>query len=103
MVKIWNVSDREKDGKKDVSLVISRDLGVGKVFSTTFSPDDPLTIVAAGSKAKIQVWDIGANAGARKAFTAKLAEAGKELRERASGGVIGVVSDDEEEESGDES
>lgn len=28
MVKIWNISDREKDGKKDVSLVISRDLGV---------------------------------------------------------------------------
>lgn len=102
MVKVWNVTDRAKDGKKEVSLVTSRDLGVGKVFSTTFSPDDPLTVAAAGSKAKLQVWDVGANFGARKAFAAKLAEAGRELKEKASGGVIGVVDDDEEDVSGEE-
>lgn len=28
MVKIWNVNDQLKDGKKDVSLVISRDLEI---------------------------------------------------------------------------
>ena len=74
----------------------------GKVFSTVFSPDDPLTLAAAGSKAKVQVWDVAASQGARKAFDKKLAEAGRELKqmERASGGVIGVVSDGEE--SGDE-
>ena len=68
----------------------------GKVFSTAFSPDVPLTLAAAGSKARLQVWDIGANFGARKAFGAKLAEAGRILKEKTSGGVIGVVDDDED-------
>ncbi|KAJ7476146.1 WD40-repeat-containing domain protein, partial [Mycena latifolia] len=97
LVKVWNVSD-EPAG---VSLVTSRDLGVGKVFSTVFSPDDALTLAAAGSKAKLQIWDVGANFGARKAFGAKLREAGRALREKeegaeSKGGVVGVVSDDEE-------
>ena len=51
----------------------------GKVFSTSWSPDDALTLAAAGSKAKLQVWDIGANAGARKVLGPKLAELGREL------------------------
>jgi periodic tryptophan protein 1 len=71
----------------------------GKVFSTVFSPDDPLTLAAGGSKAKVQIWDVGTNQGARKAFGKKLAQAGRTLKEKATGGVIGVVSDDE---SGDE-
>lgn len=73
----------------------------GKVFSTSWSPDDALTLAAAGSKAKLQVWDIGANAGARKVLGPKLAEAGRVLKEKQSGGVIGVASD-EEDSSGDE-
>ena len=132
VVKIWNVADDQDTGKRQVSLVTSRDLGVvrlfpslvtllaaifacllyavadysirgmqGKVFSTAWSPDDPLTLAAAGSKAKLQVWDIGANAGARKVLGPKLAEAGRVLKERQSGGVIGVASD-EEDSSGDE-
>jgi periodic tryptophan protein 1 len=47
------------------------------------------------------VWDVGANAGARKALSSKLAEAGRAVKERTSGGVIGVASDDEDS-SGDE-
>ncbi|KAG6828536.1 hypothetical protein H0H92_007614 [Tricholoma furcatifolium] len=98
LVKVWNVTD--DGGKRNVSLVTSRDLGVGKVFSTVFSPDDPLTLAAAGSKAKVQVWDVGANMGARKAFGDKLREAGKVLREKEanSGGVIGLASDEEDSE-----
>ncbi|KAF5337901.1 hypothetical protein D9758_013097 [Tetrapyrgos nigripes] len=102
LVKIWNVD--ETDGKQNVSLVSSRDLGVGKVFSTVWSPDDPLTVAAGGSKAKLQIWDVGSNFGARKAFAAKLKEAGRQLREReeGSGGVVGLASDDEsDEEEGD--
>lgn len=72
----------------------------GKVFSVVFSPDDPLTIAAAGSKAKVQIWDVSANQGARKAFGKKLAQAGRTLREKQGGGVVGVASDDEE--SGEE-
>ncbi|KAF9560505.1 WD40 repeat-like protein [Agrocybe pediades] len=101
LVKVWNVVD-EENGKRGVSLVTSRDLGVGKVFSTVFSPDDPLTLAAAGSKAKLQIWDVGSNMGARKAFSGKLREAGKILKEKEEnkGGVIGVASDDEESDDG---
>lgn len=102
LVKIWNITDEEQAGKRNVSLVASRDLGVGKVFSTVFSPDDPLTLAAAGSKAKLQIWDVGANIGARKVFGAKLHEAGRVLREkeaREDGGIVGV-SDDESEDDG---
>ena len=75
------------------------------MFSTVWSPDDPLTLAAAGSKAKLQIWDVSSNFGARKAFGAKLREAGKILKEKAEGhgGVIGVASDDEEsQDEGDE-
>ncbi|KIY69076.1 WD40 repeat-like protein [Cylindrobasidium torrendii FP15055 ss-10] len=98
LVKVWNVAD--EGDKRNVSLVTSRDLGVGKVFSVAFSPDDPLTVAAGGSKAKVQIWDVGANAGARKAFGSKLRAAGKVLREREneSGGVVGVASDAESDD-----
>ncbi|KAJ7675684.1 WD40-repeat-containing domain protein [Mycena polygramma] len=106
LVKVWNVLD-DDGGKRSVSLVTSRDLGVGKVFSTVFSPDDPLTLAAAGSKAKLQIWDVAANFGARKAFGAKLREAGRVLREKEEGqenkgGVVGVVSDNEESDGGED-
>ncbi|GJE85578.1 WD40 repeat-like protein [Phanerochaete sordida] len=101
VVKIWNITEDADLNKRQVSLVTSRDLGVGKVFSVAWSPDDPLTLAAAGSKAKLQVWDVAANAGVRKAFGSKLKEAGRTLREKTTGGVIGVQSDDEDS-SGDE-
>ncbi|EJD47248.1 transducin family protein/WD-40 repeat family protein [Auricularia subglabra TFB-10046 SS5] len=101
-VKVWNITSA--DGKQHVSPVIARDLGVGKVFSATWSPDDPLVLAAAGSKARLQVWDVGANGGARSVFAPKLAAAGREVRERerASGGVVGVQSDGEGDESADD-
>ena len=101
MVKIWNINEDADLNKRQVSLVTSRDLGVGKVFSVSWSPDDPLTLAAAGSKAKLQVWEVGANAGARKALGSKVAAAGRTVRERQTGGVIGVASDNEDS-SGDE-
>lgn len=69
----------------------------GKVFSAVFSPDDPLTIAAAGSKAKLQVWDVAANPSARKAFGSKVHALGAALKEKeGKDGVIGVHSDDEQ-------
>ncbi|KAG6851135.1 hypothetical protein H0H93_001015 [Arthromyces matolae] len=57
-----------------------------------------LTSMKRGSKAKMQLWDIGANMGARKAFSAKLREAGRVLREKESNseGVLGLADDDED-------
>ena len=72
------------------------------MFSAVFSPDDPLTIAAAGSKARLQIWDVGTNAGARKAFASKFSEAGKVLKEKSGAGLVGLVSDDEESESENE-
>ncbi|KAG9126883.1 hypothetical protein FRC07_001541 [Ceratobasidium sp. 392] len=96
LVKIWNVDT--EGGKVKASMVISRNLEVGKVFSVAFSPDDPLTLAAAGSKAKLQVWDIGTNSGARKSFGARLPQRrGGWERTRESGGVIGLHDDDEDE------
>jgi len=119
VVKVWNI-DQTEGGKPSVSMVASRDMEVvslflsttvlgssilmilqGKVFSAVFSPDDPLTIAAAGSKAKLQIWDVGANMGARKAFASKFAEAGKNLKEKEGSGLIGVVSDDEGDSAGE--
>lgn len=80
----------------DISLMLLQ----GKVFTLGFSPDAPLTLAAAGSLAKVQIWDVGANGGARKVFGNKLRAAGKILRERQEGersGVIGVADDDEGE------
>ncbi|KAG7530649.1 hypothetical protein FFLO_04875 [Filobasidium floriforme] len=96
-VKIWNVNE-EDGGKRDVSLAVSRDLGVGKVFTVGFSPDSPLTLAAAGSAAKVNIWEIGGNNSARSVFGPKLRAAGRELRDKpvANGGIIGVEDDDED-------
>ncbi|KAL6301335.1 WD40 repeat-like protein [Sparassis latifolia] len=102
IVKIWNVHEDADLGKRQVSLVTSRDLGVGKVFSAVWSPDDPLTVAAAGSHGKLQVWDVGANAGTRKVLGSKLAEAGRILKEKTGGGVVGVASDDEDSSGGED-
>lgn len=67
-----------------------------------WSPDDTLTLAAAGSKAKLQIWDVGANFGARKVFGTRLAEAGRALREKKTGGVISVADDDEDDEDSDD-
>jgi periodic tryptophan protein 1 len=77
----------------------------GKIFSTTWSPDDPLTLAAAGSHGKLQIWDVGANTSVRKTLGSKLTEGGKALKERTSsgGGIIGVVNDDEgSDDAGDD-
>ena len=123
IVKVWNVNTGEDGGQKGVSLVTSRDLGIvcclpriglltihvlttghlqGKVFTAMFSPDDPLTIAAAGSKAKMQIWDVSANFGARKAFGPKLSAAGRALKEKEGGGIVSVQSDNEGSEAGDD-
>lgn len=102
LVKVWNVNELEGGEKRDVSLVTSRDLGVGKVFSASWSPDDALTVAAAGSKGKLQIWDIAANSGVRKSFAQKLREANRTVKEKQGDGLVGVASDDEEDEEDEE-
>ena len=98
-VKLWNIQD------SGPSMVVSRDLGVGKVFSTTFAPDQEVgfRLAVAGSKGAVQIWDTSTNAAVRAAF------ANKEPAMRGDGNdkVVGLAepetdSDTEEGESDDE-
>jgi len=94
-VKLWNVGG-ESSGP---SMVVSRDLGVGKVFSTSFAPDDPVAfrLAVAGSKGAVQVWDTSTNKAVREAFATRVkmpVPADGEVKER----LIAIERDEEEEE-----
>ncbi|KAG9003066.1 hypothetical protein FRB90_011254 [Tulasnella sp. 427] len=95
-VKLWNVT--EDQGAARVKMLTSRNLEVGKVFSVTWSPDEPLTLAAAGSEGKLQIWDVAAKSGVKEALGDKLPH--REWRQRNSD-VIGVA-DDAEDDSDDE-
>jgi len=99
-VKLWNV---QTNGP---SMVVSRDLGVGRVFSTTFAPDKEVgfRLAVAGSKGSLQIWDTSTNAAVRNAFATRVAPTEGEVRERLVGLKVDSSdsdSDDEEDEGGE--
>lgn len=93
-VKLWNVQP------SGPSMVVSRNLGVGKVFTTKFAPDAEVAfrLAVAGSKGAMQIWDTSTNAAVRNAFANRVAPAQGEVKER----LVGVEEDssDEEDEGG---
>jgi periodic tryptophan protein 1 len=93
-VKLWNV------GPKGPSMVVSRDLDVGKVFSTTFAPDYEVAfrLAVAGSKNTIQIWDTSTNAAIRNTFADKVAPVSGEVKERLVGVADESDTSDEEED-----
>ncbi|XXG94794.1 DEAH-box RNA helicase prp16 [Hypoxylon texense] len=97
-VKLWNVQPTGP------AMVVSRNLDVGKVFSTSFAPDAEVAfrLAVAGSKGTMQVWDTSTNAAVRQAFAHKISNKTEgEIRER----LIGVEADDsssEEEGEGED-
>lgn len=97
-VKLWNVT---ADGGP--SMVVSRDLEVGKVFSANFAPDDEIAfrLAVAGSKGAVQVWDTSTNKGVREAFATRMKlplSAEGEIKER----LVGIALDNEVEEEEEE-
>ncbi|CAK7198638.1 rRNA-processing protein [Sporothrix eucalyptigena] len=93
-VKLWNIQ------ASGPSMVVSRTLDVGKVFSTQFAPDAEVAfrLAVAGSKGNLTVWDTSTNAAVRRAFASKVPNATDEnVEERMIG-----VEDDGSEESSDE-
>ncbi|KNZ57659.1 hypothetical protein VP01_2105g2 [Puccinia sorghi] len=104
MVKVWNLED--KSGSPTLSMVVSRDLGVGKVFAVSFCPDDPTTVAVAGSKASLQIWDLATNNGVRSVFRDRFKQYAKlvDLDSRKPLGTDGVlaVRDDPDSEEEDE-
>ncbi|KAI9842365.1 MAG: hypothetical protein M1837_007285 [Sclerophora amabilis] len=91
-VKLWNV---QANGP---SLVVSRNPGVGKVFSTNFAPDQEVgfRLAVAGSQGAVQIWDTSTNAAIRKTFANRVAPVEGEVEERFVG-----VEDVGEEDSSD--
>ena len=90
-VKLWNVQ------ASGPSMVVSRDLGVGKVFSTNFAPDNEVgfRLAVAGSRGAVQIWDTSTNAAIRRAFATRLAPADGHVSERLVG-VHEASSDSDE-------
>ncbi|KAF2204199.1 WD40 repeat-like protein [Delitschia confertaspora ATCC 74209] len=90
-VKLWNIQ------ASGPSMVVSRDLGVGKVFSTSFAPDQEVgfRLAVAGSKGAVQIWDTSTNAAVRAAFASKVPEMHGEVKER----LVGIEEDDTDSDS----
>ncbi|KAK5158114.1 rRNA-processing protein, partial [Cryomyces antarcticus] len=82
------------------SMVVSRNLGVGKVFATNFAPDQEVgfRLAVAGSKGSVQIWDTSTNAAVRRAFANRVAPVEGEVKER----LIGVEEDDTDSDSEEE-
>ncbi|TGO32163.1 hypothetical protein BHYA_0345g00070 [Botrytis hyacinthi] len=93
-VKLWNIQPTGP------TMVVSRDLDVGKVFSTTFAPDEEVSfrLAVAGSKGLVQVWDCSTNPGVRRAFADRVAPVDGEIKER----LVGVQNDSESEDDDEE-
>ncbi|PGH03766.1 hypothetical protein AJ80_08636 [Polytolypa hystricis UAMH7299] len=95
-VKLWNIQDNKPN------MVVSRKLEVGKVFSTTFAPDQEVSfrLAVAGSKGTVQIWDTSTNAAVRHTFAGRLGVSATEtpVEER----ILGVAQDDSNDSDSDE-
>ncbi|KAI4173077.1 MAG: hypothetical protein LQ343_003187 [Gyalolechia ehrenbergii] len=89
-IKLWNVQPTGP------SMVVSRNLGVGKVFTTRFAPDPAVgfRLAVAGSKGSMQIWDTSTNAAIRNAFANKVGPAAGEVEDR----LVGVDEDSSDSE-----
>ena len=67
-VKLWNVQPTGP------SLIASRNLGIGKVFTTKFAPDAEVSfrLAVGGSKGAMQIWDTSTNPAVRTALASRL-------------------------------
>ncbi|RFU76137.1 rrna processing pwp1 [Trichoderma arundinaceum] len=93
-VKLWNIQPTGP------SLVVSRNLDVGKVFATTFAPDPEVAfrLAVAGSSGSMHVWDTSTNPGVRSAFAQRVPAP----REGVAEDRLVGVNEDESSSSEDE-
>ena len=93
-VKLWNIQPTGP------SMVVSRNLGLGKVFTTKFAPDPEVAfrLAVAGSKGSMQIWDTSTNGAVRRAFGNRMGAPAGDVEDR----LIGMEEDssDSEEEGG---
>jgi periodic tryptophan protein 1 len=97
-VKIWNVE------RNIPSMVVSRDLDVGRIFATQFAPDPEVAfrLSVAGSKGRLQVWDISTNPSVRKVFSGRVQLPAHDGKERLIGASVSDHESDEEEDDGEQ-
>lgn len=97
-VKLWNVQNNQP------SMVVSRNLEVGRVFSARFAPDQEVSfrLAVAGSKGIVQIWDTSTNGAVRRIFAGRVALPDGEVKERfvRVAEDISESDDDEEDEKG---
>ncbi|KAI9788974.1 MAG: hypothetical protein M1816_006432 [Peltula sp. TS41687] len=94
-VKLWNVQAHGP------SMVVSRNLDVGKVFSTVFAPDQEVgfRLAVAGSKGTVHVWDTSTNAAVRRAFVGRI---GGQFNHEVTERLVWVQEEDDSSESEEE-
>lgn len=115
LVKLWSIDEdysgtsaNEPGAKpKGISMVTSRDLDAGKIFSASFSPDEPLSLAVAGSRGVLRVWDTLANVGVRKTFGERLGQVkggapAIDGKEPSRGDGVVRVADDDDDDDDDE-
>ena len=92
-VKLWNVQP------SGPSMVVSRNVDVGRVFSTKFAPDPEVAfrLAVAGSKGAMQVWDTSTNAAVRRTFANRMVPSSSDAKEERIVGIDEDSSDSEEE------
>lgn len=97
-VKLWNVQE------SGPSMVVSRKLGVGKVFSTQFGPDAEIAfrLAVAGSKGAVQIWDTSTNGAIRKTFASRMKSSNAPVIEKLVGLKDDEDDSDESESENDE-
>lgn len=90
-VKLWNIQP------SGPSMVVSRNLDVGKVFATTFAPDSEVgfRLAVAGSNGSMHVWDTSTNASVRKVFATRVPEQTGKEEDR----LVGIDEDDTSSDS----
>ena len=93
-VKLWNVQ------AAGPSMVVSRNLGVGKVFSTNFGPDPEVAfrLAVAGSKGSLQIWDTSTNGAIRRTFASRMKSSDTPAIER----LVRLQNDTSESDESDE-
>jgi periodic tryptophan protein 1 len=94
-VKLWNIQP------SGPSMVVSRNLDVGRIFSTNFAPDAPVAfrLAVAGSKGTMHVWDTSTNPAVRQAFAHKIAAKPTDHVEER---LVGVANDESSEDDEDD-
>ncbi len=95
-IKLWNISDLNKP-----SMMLSRDLDVGNVFSVNFAPDKEIAgfITCGGSKSSLKIWDTFTNKTVKSSFGKQIKEISvKDYENIKNDNIIGISSDTEDED-----